>query len=223
MKKVFFLILIGFTIPFFAQKDSLQLGDRYAEDQLYMLISYNQLIDQPLSVDASGLSYGLSAGFIKDVTLNRRGSISLAMGLGYNFDLYNHGLVISEQNNEITFQAGNSFTSNKLLTHNLEFPLQLRWRNSDANTYKFWRIYMGIKASYNLSNDFKFLDETTSLSYKNIPQFNSWQYGVTLSVGYDVFTAHAYYGLNPILENAAIGSTEISSKILKIGLIFYLL
>lgn len=223
MKKVFFLILIGFTIPFFAQKDSLQLGDRYAEDQLYMLISYNQLIDQPLSVDASGLSYGLSAGFIKDVTLNRRGSISLAMGLGYNFDLYNHGLVISEQNNEITFQAGNSFTSNKLLTHNLEFPLQLRWRNSDANTYKFWRIYMGIKASYNLSNNFKFLDETTSLSYKNIPQFNSWQYGVTLSVGYDVFTAHAYYGLNPILENAEIGSTEISSKILKIGLIFYLL
>ena len=223
MKKVFFLILIGFTIPFFAQKDSLQLGDRYAEDQLYMLISYNQLIDQPLSVDASGLSYGLSAGFIKDVTLNRRGSISLAMGLGYNFDLYNHGLVISEQNNEITFQAGNSFTSNKLLTHNLEFPLQLRWRNSDANTYKFWRIYMGIKASHNLSNNFKFLNETTSLSYKNIPQFNSWQYGVTLSVGYDVFTAHAYYGLNPILENAMIGSTEISSKILKIGLIFYLL
>lgn len=223
MKKVFFLILIGFTIPFFAQKDSLQLGDRYAEDQLYMLISYNQLIDQPLSVDASGLSYGLSAGFIKDVTLNRRGSISLAMGLGYNFDLYNHGLVISEQNNEITFQAGNSFTSNKLLTHNLEFPLQLRWRNSDANTYKFWRIYMGIKASHNLSNNFKFLNETTSLSYKNIPQFNSWQYGVTLSVGYDVFTAHAYYGLNPILENAVIGSTEISSKILKIGLIFYLL
>ena len=223
MKQVFFLILIGFTIPFFAQKDSLQLGDRYAEDQLYMLISYNQLFDQPLSVDATGLSYGLSAGFIKDVTLNRRGSISLAMGIGYNFDLYNHGITISEQNNEITFLADNSFTSNKLLTHNLEFPLQLRWRNSDANTYKFWRIYMGIKASYNLSNEFKFSNETTAFSYKKISQFNTWQYGVTLSVGYDVFTSYAYYGFTPILENAAIDSKEISSKILKIGLIFYLL
>lgn len=223
MKKVFSLILIGFTIPFFAQKDSLQLGDRYADDQLYLLISYNQLMDQPLSVDASGLSYGFSGGLIKDVIINKRGSVSLALGLGYNFDLFNHGLAISEQNNEITFQADNTFASNKLLIHNLEFPLQLRWRNSDANTYKFWRIYMGIKASYNLSNEFKFSNETTSLSYKNIPQFNNWQYGITLSVGYDVFTAHAYYGFNPILENAAIGSTEISSKILKIGLIFYLL
>ena len=166
MKKVFFLILIGFTIPFFAQKDSLQLGDRYAEDQLYMLISYNQLIDQPLSVDASGLSYGLSAGFIKDVTLNRRGSISLAMGLGYNFDLYNHGLVISEQNNEITFQAGNSFTSNKLLTHNLEFPLQLRWRNSDANTYKFWRIYTGLKYSRLISSSYSFESDLEDIFLK---------------------------------------------------------
>lgn len=223
MKKAFFLLFIGFTLSAFAQKDSLQLGDRYAEDQLYVMISYNQLFDQPQLVRGSGLSYGISSGLMKDLILNKEGSFSLALGIGYNFDVLNHGLSISEENNEVTFQVDDSFSSNKLLVHNLEFPLQIRWRNSDANTYKFWRVYMGFKASYNLSNTFKFSNDTDAFSYKNVSRFNTWQYGVTLSVGYDVFTAHAYYGLNPILKNTSLGTTEISSRILKIGLIFYLL
>ena len=37
------------------------------------------------------------------------------------------------------------------------------------------------------------------------------------------FTAHMYYGLNPILKNTSLNSVNISSKIMRIGLIFYLL
>ena len=223
MKKLIFLFFITCSLTSVAQKDSLQLGDRYAEDQLYVMVSYNQLFNQPAMVKGSRFSYGLSTGFMKDLILNKQGSISMALGVGYNFDLLNHGLTISEENNDITFQADNSGATNKLLLHNLEFPFELRWRGSDAQTYKFWRVYMGVKASYNLSNNFKFTNETDSFSYRNVSSFNTWQYGLTLSVGYDVFTAHVYYGLNPILKDTSLGTADISSKIMRIGLIFYLL
>ena len=223
MKKLIFLFFITCSLTSVAQKDSLQLGDRYAEDQLYVMVSYNQLFNQPAMVKGSGFSYGLSTGFMKDLILNKQGSISMALGVGYNFDLLNHGLTISEENNDITFQVDNSGATNKLLVHNLEFPFELRWRGSDAQTYKFWRVYMGVKASYNLSNNFKFTNETDSFSYRNVSSYNTWQYGLTLSVGYDVFAAHVYYGLNPILKDTSLGTADISSKIMRIGLIFYLL
>jgi hypothetical protein len=223
MKKLIFFFFIGCSSIAFSQKDSLQLGSKYAEDQLYFLISYNQLFDQPSLVKGSGFSYGLSAGFMKDLILNKKGSISLALGFGYNYDLLNHGLTIAEENNEVTFQVDNSGAINTLTIHNLEFPFEFRWRNSDAQIYKFWRVYMGVKASYNVSNNFKFTDQSNSFSYKNVSRFNSWQYGLTLSVGYDVFTAHMYYGLTPMLKDTMLGTTDISSKTMRIGLIFYLL
>jgi len=223
MKKLIFFFFIGCSSIAFSQKDSLQLGSKYAEDQLYFLISYNQLFDQPSLVKGSGFSYGLSAGFMKDLILNKKGSISLALGFGYNYDLLNHGLTIAKENNEVTFQVDNSGAINTLTIHNLEFPFEFRWRNSDAQTYKFWRVYMGVKASYNVSNNFKFTDQSNSFSYKNVSRFNSWQYGLTLSVGYDVFTAHMYYGFTPMLKDTMLGTTDISSKTMRIGLIFYLL
>ena len=223
MKKLIFFFFIGCSSIAFSQKDSLQLGSKYAEDQLYFLISYNQLFDQPSLVKGSGFSYGLSTGFMKDLNLNKNGSISLAIGFGYNYDLLNHGLTIAEENNEVTFQVDNSGAINTLTIHNLEFPFEFRWRNSVAQTYKFWRVYMGVKASYNMSNNFKFTDQSNSFSYRNVSRFNSWQYGLTLSVGYDVFTAHMYYGLTPMLKDTMLGTTDISSKTMRIGLIFYFL
>ena len=223
MKKLIFFFFIGCSSIAFSQKDSLQLGSKYAEDQLYFLISYNQLFDQPSLVKGSGFSYGLSAGFMKDLILNKKGSISMALGIGYNYDLLNHGLTIAKENNEVTFQVDNSGAINTLTIHNLEFPFEFRWRDSDAQTYKFWRVYMGVKASYNVSNNFKFTDQSNSFSFKNVSRFNSWQYGLTLSVGYDVFTAHMYYGLTPMLKDTMLGTTDISSKTMRIGLIFYFL
>ncbi len=223
MRKSILLFFIGFTISSFAQKDSLQIGDRYAEDQWYLMISYNQFFDQPNQVKGSGFSYGLSSGFIKDFTLNQQGNFSVGLGLGYNYDSFNHGLRVSQVNNEVTFEVDNSLTSNELFIHNLEFPFEIRWRGSDANTYRFWRVYAGIKASYNISNTFKYNNGTESFSFKNVSRYNKWQYGLTLSVGYDAFNAHIYYGLTPILKDASVGTTDISTKIIRIGLIFYLL
>jgi hypothetical protein len=222
-KQLLFFLFICVSSFSLAQKDSLELGNKYAEDQLYFLISYNELFNQPSQVKGSGFSYGLSAGYIKDITLNKQGTVAVGLGIGYNFDSFNHGLKVTEVNNAVTFEVDNTLTSNRLTIHSLEFPFEIRWRNSDAIKYSFWRIYAGIKASCNLGNTFQFNDGTDSFSFRNVSRFNDWQYGLTLSVGYNQLTAHMYYGLNPILKDSSIGTTDISTKIVRIGLIFYFL
>ena len=223
MRNLFLFVFLISSLQLIAQKDSLQLGDRYAEDQLYLTLSYNELFDQPNEVKGSGFSYGMAAGYIKDITLNKQGSFAVGLGLGYSFDSFNHGLKVTEINDVVTFEVDNTLTSNSLSIHSLEFPFEIRWRSSDATKYSFWRVYAGIKASYNLRNNFKFNDGTDSFSFENVSRFNNFRYGLTLSVGYNALTAHMYYGLTPILKDSSIGTSNISTKILRIGLIFYFL
>ena len=141
----FFLFFICVFSSVNAQKDSLNIGDKYAEDQIYATISYAQLYDQPTLISKSNFSYSLSTGFIKDIILNKQGTISIAAGVGYGFDFLNHQLKVEEINNSTVFSSDSSISSNLFKSHNLEFPLELRWRTSSANKYDFWRIYTGIK------------------------------------------------------------------------------
>lgn len=206
-----------------AQKDSLNIGDRYAEDQLYVSVSYAQFLNQPKTVSRSGFSYGLSAGFLKDITLNKQGNFSFALGVGYGFDFFSHELKVEEVNGTTIFSNGSSLSSNTFKSHNLEFPIELRWRTSNAKRYDFWRIYTGIKFLYNLSNTFNFDENTTSFSFKNVNAFRNFQYGLTLSAGFDEFNINIFYSLTPIFENARINGEQIDTGILKFGLIFYIL
>lgn len=219
---LFTLLLLSFSL--YSQKDSLQLGDRYAEDQIYASISYAQFYEQPTSIPKSGFSFSLSSGFIKDFILNKKGNFSFAVGLGYGFDSFNHELKVEELNNSIVFSSDNTITDNAFTSHNLEIPLEIRWRTSTAKKYNFWRIYAGIKFLYNFTNQFKYRDvNTTPFVFKNIDNYRKLQYGLTLSAGYDEFNINVFYGLTPVFENATINGEQINTKILKFGLIFYIL
>ena len=223
MKKlllIFFLFISGFC---FSQKDSLQLGDYYADDQIYIAVSYNQFFDQPSVIRKSTFSYGLSTGIIKDFILNTRGSLAVAFGAGYGFDSFNHKLKVTENNGITNFSSDGSVT-NEMYTHNIEIPFEVRWRSSAANKYNFWRIYLGLKTTYNFSNQFDFTDSSGNrTNFNNVSAFNKWQFGLTFSAGYDAFNIHIYYGLNPIYDNATISGEAINTKIIKFGLIYYLL
>lgn len=222
MKKQLIIIFLFFTCAVFSQRDSLQIGERYLEDQVYFGVTYNQLFDQPTQVKESGFSYGLNVGYMKDIPLLKSGTVALAIGIGYAFDTFNHGLKVSALNNETVFEI-DSKVSNNLKIHALEVPLEFRWRTSTANRYKFWRIYTGVKISYNLKNTFVFTAPTETFEYSNINRFQKVQYGITFSAGYAAFNFNLYYGLTPLLKEARLGTTEISTKVLKMGLVFYLL
>lgn len=222
-KLVIVFFLLG-ALGVFAQKDSLNIGDRYADDQIYAMLTYNQMYQQPSSITRSGFSYGLATGFLKDIILNKKGTLSFALGVGYGYDFYNHELKVDEVNGVLSFSKDNTLTSNKYSSHNLEVPFEIRWRTSTANKYKFWRIYTGIKLLYNFSNRFESIDASNAKnSFSNISAYNKLQYGLTLSAGYDAFNFHVFYGLSPVYKEASIVNEVIDSKVLKFGLIFYFL
>ncbi|CAI8341184.1 MAG: Uncharacterised protein [Polaribacter sp. SA4-10] len=224
MNKLVFAFLLFCTPIVFAQKDSLNLGDRYSDDQIYLAVTYNQMNQQPSTITRSGFSYGLSSGFLKDIILNKKGTFSFALGLGYGFDFYNHELKVEELNNSTMFSADYALTSNTYFSHNLELPFEIRWRTSTANKYKFWRIYTGIKFLYNFSNSFEHIDiNEIKTTYSGVNAYNKLQYGLTFSAGYDAFNFHVFYGLSPIYKDAKISNEVIDSKVLKFGLIFYFL
>lgn len=216
---LFFLVL---STVVFSQKDSLQLGDSYAEDQLYVAISYSKLFNQPNNTISSGFSYSFSTGFMKDITLNKSGSIAISLGVGYGFDAINHGYKITETGGNTVFDIDiptATTVPNKFNTHSLELPFEIRWRTSTAKKYKFWRVYTGVKLTYNFINTFYY----NSISFVNVARFNKWQYGLTLSAGYDAFNVNVYYGLSPILKGATVGVSTINTQIIKFGFVFYIL
>ena len=43
---------------------------KYLEDQFYLGVTYNFLMDLPEEAEQRNLSYGLQGGFIKDIPLN---------------------------------------------------------------------------------------------------------------------------------------------------------
>ena len=223
MKKSLLLFILFIANTIFAQKDSLQLGDRYLEDQVYLGITYNQLYNQPEQVKGSGFSYGLNVGYLKDIPFSKNGRTAIAIGVGYAYDSFNHGLKVSKLNNEVIFETDPNATSNSLKIHALEFPFEFRWRTSSATTYKFWRVYAGIKLSYNLNNTFSYSTSDENFKYSNVDRYNKVQYGITLSAGFAAFNFNFYYGLTPLLKTATVGTSEINTKVIKIGLIFYIL
>jgi hypothetical protein len=223
MKILCFNCLLFFVLNVCAQKDSLQLGDRYAEDQIYGSISYAQFFDQPKEISKSGFSYALSLGFIKDIILNKKGTISIALGIGYGFDFFNHKLRVEEINNVTVFNPAINLASNVFKSHNLEFPVEFRFRTSNAKKYDFWRFYGGVKFLYNLSNNFQFEENSTNFEYKNVSAYNKLQYGLSLSAGYDEVNLNLFYNLTPMFTNATINAEPINTSILKFGLIFYFL
>jgi len=221
-----FILLYFLLITFltFAQKDSLRLGDRYADDQIYISVSYSQLYDQPTGITKSNFSYALSGGFIKDIILNKSGSIAIAGGIGLGYDFFNHELKVDEVGRTTVFTNDITTSKNIFKSYNLEFPFEIRWRTSTAIKYNFWRIYTGVKFLYNLDNNFQYVDANSNLiKYRKVSSYNKLQYGLTISAGYDVFTMNVFYGLSPVFKNGLLNGKAVDTKILKFGLIFYFL
>lgn len=204
----------------FSQKDSLAIGDRYWEDQLYLTITYNVLNNQPNSADSNGFSYGISAGYIKDIPLSPQGKFAIGIGVGYNYDSYNHGLIVSDSDIQV---INDEVLNSKFKTHTIEFPIQFRWRTSDAVTYSFWRVYSGMKLSYNIYNKFLYDFNSQQVVVDNVDVFNKFQAGFEMSLGYGAFNFYVYYGFTPLYKNAILNQQRVKTTNAKFGLIFYLL
>ncbi len=201
---------------------------KYREDQFYFAVTYNLLGKKPDGVSQSGFSSGFHLGFIRDFPFNKRRNWALGLGLGLSSNSFNNNFLIykDEENNYgyiVLDKNDINYTKNKFTTYMVEMPLQLRWRTSTAEEYKFWRIYLGMNLGYVVYNSTKFKGDIGSFKDDRIEEFNDFQYGLTLSAGYNTWNVYIYYGLNPIFEGISLNNKSVDMNAVKIGLIFYIL
>ncbi|MDX1767638.1 porin family protein [Arenibacter troitsensis] len=204
-----------------------EVDRKYLEDQFYFGLTYNFATNLPADVSQRNLSYGLQAGFIKDIPLSYQRNMGIAIGLGYGINSYYTNLLASQQGSDVVYSVLGSdadFKRNKIATHVLEVPFQIRWRNSTPEEYKFWRIYTGVKLGYVFDGRSKFVSSSEKIVFVN-KDIRDFQYGLTLNVGYNTFNIHIYYALSSLFNDGVMGETGdlIEFKPLKVGLIFFIL
>ena len=117
-----------------------EVDRKYLEDQFYLGLTYNFATNLPAGISQRNLSYGLQAGFIKDIPLSYQRNMGIAIGLGYGINSYYTNLLASQQGSDVEYIVLDNdvdFKRNKIATHVLEVPFQFRWRNSTPEEYKF--------------------------------------------------------------------------------------
>ena len=231
MRKLLYTLPLFLICQFTSAQDlvvEVDVDSLYREDQFYAGFTYNLLGNLPSGISQSGFSSGFHLGFIRDMPINKRRNLALGLGIGYSGNSFNQNLQISEgTNNKYIYSIiDNSiaYSKNRFSQHLVEIPFEFRWRSSTTTEYKFWRIYTGFKTSYVVANSSKYNGSPQNEKYKNIKDFNDFQYGLTLSVGYNTWNFYLYYALNPIFDsNALLNNNSIDMNAIKIGLIFYIL
>ncbi|MDO5972488.1 porin family protein [Flavivirga aquimarina] len=230
--KYHLFVSIFFLMSFvccFAQEEHIneEVDSLYKEDQFYAGVTYNLLGKKPANVSQSGFSLGFHLGFIKDMPINKNRNIAIGLGLGYSANSFNQNLLINKDNGGVTYsvlESSSTYTKNKFSSHLIELPIEFRWRTSTATDYNFWRIYMGFKLGYVLTHTTKYKGDLGKIRYSDIEAFNDFQYGLTLSAGYNTWNVFLYYALNPIFSSdARLNGNKMDMNAVKIGLMFYIL
>lgn len=211
-------------------KDSVgTLDNKYREDQFYFGFTYNLLINKPSGARSNGLTGGLSFGYLRDMPINKRRNIAIAVGLGVSFDEYGNTLFIGEDAEEqsiftVLDEDDVVFDRNRFSTASLEIPLELRWRSSTAEIYRFWRVYAGVRLSYAYWYKSSFKQSGNNVNQTDIPEFDNIRLGATFAFGYNTVNFYAYYGLNPFFTEAVTTQGDpVDFTTLKLGLLFYFL
>ncbi len=228
MRHYVVFVLTVFFLYVSSAQDTLQEPDmNYLEDQFYIGLTYNYIVNKPESVNQQNLSYGLQLGFIKDLPLNQERNIGLGLGLGYAVNSYYTNLQIVELEDGFRYQLLDSELGakrNKVETHLVEVPFEIRFRNSTPSEYRFWRLYLGAKLGYVLGGRAKTVTEDFKDSFY-VTDIQKFRYGLMANFGYNTFNIHIYYSLNNLFKDGLTLDTgqELTFTPLRIGLIFYIL
>lgn len=203
-----------------------KIDSLYREDQFYFGFTYNALQQKPAGLSQNKFSVGLSAGFLRDMPINDDRTIAIASGVGFSYNNYNQNLLISESDQMPVYSIIDSkvvYNKNKFTQLLVDVPIEFRWRTSTYESYKFWRIYGGLKFSYLLYNKSLYSDADNKIVVVNNKDFNKFLYGLYISAGYNTINVYAHYGLNSLFKSAKIEGESIDMKALNIGIIFYIL
>src|SRR5690554_4774241 len=227
-----FIVLV--TVPVIGQnqiQDSIRHSSAdslYREDQIYVGVTYNLLLDMPSGASARGLSGGLQLGFVRDMPINKRRNVSVAIRGGLAYDYFGQNLFIGENPDGTSLfkvlESDVDYDRNRFGMATIEAPIEFRWRTSTATEYRFWRVYTGIRVGYAFYHKSSFKAGNDVQTQSKIPEFDPLRLSATLSFGYNTFNFFASYSINPFFKEAFTEEGEkVDFRTLKVGLMFYIL
>lgn len=196
----------------------------YKEDQFYLDINFSLQFNDISVFKQNGFSRSFHFGMLNDIPLNEQGTKAIAIGLGYGYMRLVNNLNLRKENQQFNY----SFPSNRInlrntfSTHQLQLPVEFRWRTSTLQNHAFWRLYLGYRLNYQFGGRYKpFFGPAFSVN----DQLNSWQHSLSVTLGYNTWNLRFEYGLTPFLKETIQTQIGQSTRIypVQIGLIFYLL
>jgi hypothetical protein len=205
---------------------TVKIDSLYREDQFYFGFTLNTLQKKPAGLTQDKFSSGFSTGFLRDMPINKKRTIAIALGLGLSYNNYNQNLAITELNQVPAYTIIDpdvTYNKNRFTQFLVEVPIEFRWRTSTYDSHKFWRIYGGFKMGYLIYDKSVYEDGQGKIVVTNNKDFNKFQYGAYLSAGYNSINVYAYYGLNPLFQSAKTANESIDMNSLNIGIMFYIL
>jgi hypothetical protein len=225
VKNLLLTFFILFTIVVFSQEEKSTVVDSlYREDQMYATFSLNLIQNRPAGFSKHSLSSGLSVGFLRDMPFNKKRTWAIAAGFGYSYNnLKNNIKVDNSTTNDINYTIDNTFDKNKLVLHQLELPIEIRWRNSTYQSHKFWRIYSGFKISYLFADKSVFNSPIEDIIVRNNNDLSRIKYATYLAVGNNTGNIYVQYSLSPIFKDVQLNDKKLEISSLNIGFVFYIL
>lgn len=213
-----FIFLFIYSLGF-SQEDF----QKYREDQIYFSVYYNSLGNQLNNFKENKFSSSFNLGFIRDIPISKSGKFALGLGLGYGINSFNNNMKVyyNNQNSYELISNRDIPKKNTFKFSEIQFPLEIRWRNSSVSNYKFWRIYAGLKYSKILQSSFVHESSQENYKLKTLP-LNSDQLGFTLNIGFNTWNIGLYKSLRPFF-NKKISSLPLELEQFKLGLVFYIL
>lgn len=226
-----FLFLL--VLPVFSQEITIKenapkpkIDSLYREDQFYFSFTLNTLQNKPAGLTQDKFSSGFSAGFLRDMPINKKRTFAIAPGLGFTINNYNQNLAITESNDIPVYTIIDPLTEyrkNKFSQFSVDVPVEFRWRSSTFESHKFWRIYGGFKMSYLIYDKSVYEDAQGKIVVANNKDFEKFQYGAYIASGYNSINVYVYYGLNSLFQSAKTNAESIDMNSLNIGVMFYIL
>lgn len=211
--------------PFSIDTLHVKIDSLYREDQFYAGLNYNLILKKPSGVSQEKISFGFSAGFLRDMPVNKKRTFAIATGLGFSFNNYLQNMSITgSSHNPIYEVVETNYDKNRFEQFRVDVPIEFRWRDSTPQEFQFFRIYGGFKVSYLLYDKSVYDNNIDKIVIKNNKDFEDFVYGVYLSMGYSAFNLQVYYNITPYFKSSAqIDSVPVTMNTLSLGLVFYIL
>ena len=176
---------------------------------------------------SAGAQHGFykSVPFVIGVTCGKL-FLTIGLGIGFGFNTYNNNLKINYQSSSNFFSGEYlenqiEYNYNRFNLNEIQFPIEIRFRNSSIDNYKFWRLYAGLKYSKAISRKYKFENLDSNYTLNNIP-INSDQLGLTLNIGFNTWNIGLYKAIKPFFSGNQ-HNLSLDLEQFKVGLVFYIL